>query len=146
MPITDLVPWFQGGGAAAGVVSLGWNVVNAIRQNSFKNYENEFKVVEALINSTRELGNIYWTAAARDTANEQKLKAQIADLDSKISSLQSKGIIRDKQATLPLCLVELRKAITSDPFESVAWRPDPTKCAAIRQTADELLHQFLKRR
>ena len=83
---------------------------------------------------------------ARDVAAEQKLKAQIADLDSKFSSLQSKGIIRDKQSVLPLCLVAFRQAITSDPFESAAWVADPTKRSDISRTGDDLLHQFLKRR
>lgn len=146
MSIADFVPWFQGLGAAAGFAGFGWNIFNAVRQNNFKNYENEFKVVEALINSAREAGNAYWMAETRDKSTELKLKILLGDLDSKLSSLQSKGIVRDNKVNLVLLLVDLRKAITSDPFETEGWCVDPVRCAEIRRTADSLLHEFLMRR
>jgi len=131
-------------GAFAGIVSLIWNVVNALQQKKYKNYENEFKSVETLILETRKKAIQYWMAEQRDTSVEIEILISLDDLGSKLTSLQNSRIIPSAPA-LDAEFIALRQAVTNHPFKSsTSWATDPGRCSDIRTASDAVLHRFLK--
>lgn len=123
-----------------------WNVVNAIAQNRFKNYEAEYRSVETLINSISKDASLYWTKTARDAAMEQPLLLCLDELTHKLESLQASGIMMSAPH-LDHFMIFFRQAVTlSDGWQSNNWKPEPARVATIRRSANSLLHSFLKAR
>jgi len=134
---------FQIVGAAAGLLSLLWNVANALKQNKFKNCENEFKTIEELILEARRAAIRYWMAEQRDQSKETELLILLDDIASKLTSLQAASLIKSAPS-LSEDLISFRQAATLHPFQSNDWARDPGRCGEIRRAADNLLHRFLQ--